>query len=206
MFKIIKLAIVLLIITAVTGIILGGVYTITLEPIRATKEREKMEALSATLPGATDFKTINISGTPGIIKEINEGSAGGSLIGYNFTVTPKGYGGPIEMIVGIKKDGQLMDMKILKHNETPGLGAKASDATFAEQFKLKKVSVLTVTKTPAVSENEIQAISGATITSKAVAAGVNAALEYWKTTFMEGKTAIRAPSKVDAVSSASKKY
>ena len=60
MAKIIRLSLVLLLITAVTGIILGAVYTMTLEPIRAAKEREKMEALAATLPGAKEFKSIEV--------------------------------------------------------------------------------------------------------------------------------------------------
>lgn len=186
MAKILKLGIVLLIITAVTGIILGGVYTMTLEPIRVTKEREKMEALAATLPGATDFKTVDIKGDPGIIKEINEGSANGELAGYNITVTPKGYGGLIEMVVGVNKEGQLMDIKILNMSETPGLGAKAADPTFSEQFRLKNVDELTVVKQPAGRDGEIQAISGATITSTAVATGVNTALDYWENNLKEG--------------------
>jgi electron transport complex protein RnfG len=184
--KIFKLSIILLVITMATGIILGGIYTITLEPIRMAKQNEKMEALAATLPGATVFKPVSIKGDPGIIKEINEGSADGQLIGYNFTVTPKGYGGPVELIAGISKDGQLMDIKILNHKETPGLGAKAKDQPFAGQFKDKKVDELAVTKTPVSKENEIQAISGATITSRAVVSGVNAALTYWKQNLREG--------------------
>jgi electron transport complex protein RnfG len=184
--KIVRLGIVLFVITAVTGLILGGVYTMTLEPIRAAKEREKMEALSATLPGATDFKKIEVKGAPGIIKEVNEGTADGKVIGYNITVTPKGYSGPIEMVVGISSDGRLMDIRILAHNETPGLGAKAPGPAFSGQFKNKKADALKVTKTAPASDNEIQAISGATITSTAVVTGVNAALDYWKTVIREG--------------------
>ena len=208
MSKIIRLGVVLFIITAVTGLILGGVYTMTLEPIRTAKEREKMEALAATLPGATDFKTVKITGNPGIIKEINEGTSGGKLVGYTITVTPKGYGGPIEMVVGISSEGQLMDIRILTHNETPGLGAKAPDPAFSGQFKNRKVSRLNVTKTSAASDNEIQAISGATITSTAVVTGVNAALNYWKINLNGGgnkHVSIAVPTAIDAVSSASKK-
>ena len=125
MGKIIKLGLVLFVITAVTGLILGAVHTITLEPIREAQAREKNEALAATLPGATEFKKLQPSENAGIIKEIYEGSSGGKTVGYNFTVTPKGYGGPIELIVGISNEGRVMDIKILSHSETPGLGAKA---------------------------------------------------------------------------------
>ena len=96
MGKIIKLGLVLFVITAVTGLILGAVHTITLEPIREAQAREKNEALAATLPGAAEFKKLQPSENAGIIKEIYEGSSGGKTVGYNFTVTPKGYGGPIE--------------------------------------------------------------------------------------------------------------
>lgn len=179
MGKILKLGVVLFVITAVTGLILGGVYTMTLEPIRIAKEREKTEAMAETLPGATEFTGIEVVGSPELIKEINEGKSGGELVGYNYTVTPKGYSGLLEIIVGISKDGELMAVKILNHSETPGLGAKATDEAFIGQYRNKNVRHLTVTKIAAASDSDIQAISGATITSAAVTRGVNAALDYF---------------------------
>ncbi|MPN65164.1 Electron transport complex subunit RsxG [bioreactor metagenome] len=100
-------------------------------------------------------------------------------MGYNLTVTPKGYGGLIEMVVGIDDEGKLIDIKILSHTETPGLGAKAADPAFSDQFEKKNVDRIVITKSAPTEENEVQAISGATITSSAVADGVNTALEYW---------------------------
>lgn len=179
MAKIFKLGAVLFAITAITGLVLGGIYTMTLEPISAAKEKEKMAALVETLPGASDFEEVEFSPENGIVKEVNKGSADGKAVGYNITVTPKGYGGLIEMVVGIDNDGRLMDIKILSHNETPGLGAKAAEPAFSGQFHEKKVEKIAVTTAPPAADNEIQAISGATITSKAVASGVNTALEYW---------------------------
>lgn len=179
MAKILKLGVVLFIITAVTGLILGGVYTMTLEPISAAKEKEKMAALAETLPQATDFEKSDYRQNNSIIKEINKGSADGKAVGYNITVTPKGYGGLIEMMVGISNDGELIGIKILTHNETPGLGAKSTDPAFSDQFKQKDVDRIEITKTKPAAKNEVQAISGATITSRAVADGVNTALEYW---------------------------
>ena len=182
MSKIVKLGMVLFIITAITGVILGGVYTMTLEPIQKTKQREKTEALAATLPGASDFKPLKTADKfPGTITEVNIGTKDGNLVGYNFTVSPKGYSGLINMVVGISKEGQIMDIKILAHSETPGLGAKAPDPAFAGQFKNKKVKELNVTKTAAAKDEDIQAISGATITSRAVVSGVNEALAFWNT-------------------------
>ena len=179
MAKILKLAAVLFVITAITGLVLGGVYTMTLEPIKTAKEKEKMEALAQTLPEASDFESLDHPQGQSVIKEVNRGSANGEIVGYNITVTPKGYGGLIEMVVGISDEGRLTDIKILSHTETPGLGAKAADPAFSGQFHEKNVEKIIVTTTPATADNEIQAISGATITSEAVASGVNAALGYW---------------------------
>ncbi|MGE4445184.1 MAG: RnfABCDGE type electron transport complex subunit G [Synergistaceae bacterium] len=179
MAKILKLSAVLFIITAVTGLILGGVYTMTLDPIRSAKEKEKMAAFAETLPEATDFEKMDHPQDHSIIKEVNKGSVNGETVGYNLTVTPKGYGGLIEMVVGIDDEGKLIDIKILSHAETPGLGAKAAEPAFSDQFEQKNVDSLVITKNKPAAENEIQAISGATITSSAVADGVNTALEYW---------------------------
>ncbi|MEA4872678.1 MAG: RnfABCDGE type electron transport complex subunit G [Synergistaceae bacterium] len=179
MAKILKLGAVLFIITAVTGLILGGVYTMTLEPISSAKEKEKMAALAETLPEASDFEKVNSPLDHSIIKEVNKGSVNGETVGYNITVTPKGYGGLIEMVVGIDNGGKLISIKILSHTETPGLGAKAANPAFSDQFKQKNVDRIVITKAKPTAENEVQAISGATITSSAVAAGVNTALEYW---------------------------
>lgn len=179
MAKILKLGAVLFIITAVTGLILGGVYTMTLEPISAAKQKEKMAALAETLPEASDFQALESQPDNSSIKEVNKGSANGDTVGYNITVTPKGYGGLIEIVAGIDNKGKLIGIKILSHTETPGLGAKAAEPAFSDQFEQKNVDRLVITKNKPAAENEIQAISGATITSKAVAEGVNTALEYW---------------------------
>ena len=178
--KIVKYGLILFAITAATGLILGGVYTMTLEPIRLVQEQEKNEALASTLPGATEVKDGNQ-----MITEIYEGSANGEVKGYNFTVTPKGYAGLITTVVGVSNEGRVMDIKILSHSETPGLGAKAVEPAFAGQFKEKLAEKLSVTKTPPESDDQIQAISGATITSSAVISGVNTALEYWRANFAQ---------------------
>jgi len=81
--------------------------------------------------------------------------------------------------VGIDNKGKLIGIKILSHTETPGLGAKAAEPAFSDQFEQKNVDSVVITKTKPAAENEVQAISGATITSRAVADGVNTALEYW---------------------------
>ena len=106
-------------------------------------------------------------------------------IGYAFTVTTsEGYGGDIQFAMGVQKDGTLNGISILSISETAGLGMKADTDDFKNQFRDKKVEKFQYTKTGAASEDEIDAISGATITTNAVTNGVNAGLAAFQ--YMEG--------------------
>ena len=179
--KIVSLGLILFTVTAITGLILGFVHEITAGPIQKTQERLKMEALAAALPESDSFTLVAVtSGSDPILKDVQEARKGETSVGYCITVTPKGYAGPIELVVGITSEGEVRAIRILNQSETPGLGAKAPLPPFSGQFDNKKVEKLTVVKTPPSAPDQIQAISGATITSDAVATGVNTALEYWK--------------------------
>jgi electron transport complex protein RnfG len=179
--KIVSLGLVLFTVTAITGLILGIVNEITAEPIRITKERLKEEALAAALPDAENFSEVELAPeSDPILKDAQEGKKEGALVGYCVTVTPSGYGGPIEIVVGIKESGQLGAIRILNMAETPGLGAKAPLPAFSGQYDGKEGDKLVVVKNTPDAGNQIQAISGATITSEAVTLGVNTAIEYWK--------------------------
>ncbi|MDR1885507.1 MAG: RnfABCDGE type electron transport complex subunit G [Synergistaceae bacterium] len=178
--KIASLGLILFTVTAITGLILGVVYEITLVTIRQTQARLKTEALAGALPEADAFSPIDLAeGADPMISEIQEAKSGGTTAGYCVTVTPRGYGGPIEIVVGIPKSGGVRAIRILNQSETPGLGAKAPAPEFSGQFDNKETDRLAITKTQASAAGEIQAISGATITSSAVVSGVNAALDYW---------------------------
>jgi electron transport complex protein RnfG len=182
MKKIFHLGAVLFIVTAITGLILGAVTDITAEPIRQTQARLRAEALAAALPEASEFTAIEpvSSGEGSIIKDIQEGTSDGKSVGYCITVAPSGYGGEIVIVVGIDESGGLRAIQILSQTETPGLGAKAPLPAFSGQFSDKSAEELVVVKIPPSAPDEIQAISGATITSNAVTLGVNSALEYWR--------------------------
>ena len=183
--KIVSLGLTLFAVTAITGFILGVVHDITLEPIRVTQENLKTEALKGALPEADAFSPVELAGgAESIIKDVQEGTAGGIVSGYCITVTPRGYAGPVELIAGITNDGNLRAIRILNQSETPGLGAKAAREEFYEQFK--EADEIKVVKTKPVSPGEIQAISGATITSNGVANGVNTALAYWRENLAPG--------------------
>ena len=185
--KIVKLGLILFTITAITGLILGVVYEITAGPIALTQQRLKNEALSAALPEADAFESQPLADSaPVIVTDVQKASGSGAHAGYCVTVTPKGYAGPVEIVVGITVEGKLRAIRILSQSETPGLGAKAATDAFMGQYTNKKVESLAVVKAPPSSPEQIQAISGATITSDAVTSGVNIALEYWKTNLRGG--------------------
>lgn len=91
-------------------------------------------------------------------------------------VDPEGYGGDISFMMGIRLDGTLNGISILSIGETAGLGMNADTDAFKSQFANKKVEKFTFTKTGSTSDSEIDALSGATITTTAMTNGVNAGL------------------------------
>lgn len=107
--------------------------------------------------------------------------ASGAELGYVISVTdPNSYGGDVTLSIGVTNDGTLNGYSITTINDTAGLGMKAKEDSFSSQFAGKQVESFEVTKTGATSDNQIDAISGATITSSAVTSAVNAGLAYYR--------------------------
>ncbi len=104
----------------------------------------------------------------------------GQEVGYVFTTAAAGYGGDVQVMTGIGADGVVTGVTILSHNETPGLGAKADDPSFTDRYKKAVPEGGFVLKkgTPS-ADNEVAAITGATITSTAVTNAVNEAVELY---------------------------
>jgi len=189
--KIIKEAAILTVITLVAGLCLGYVYQITKDPIEVQNEKAKTEAYQAVFEDAEEFLQIIAEEnaelqkylvendyTQQIINEVMEAKdANGETLGYALTVTDaEGYGGNITFAMGVRLDGTTNGISILSISETAGLGMKADTDDFKNQFKDKKADKFQYTKTGAESDNEIDALSGATITTNAVTNGVNAGL------------------------------
>ena len=105
--------------------------------------------------------------------------ANGENIGRVYLIDAKGYGGPISLMVGIKSDGILAGISILASSETPGLGKKAESPDFYDQFSNKDVDAFTVVKGAVNTDDQISAISGATITSKAITDAINTVLTHF---------------------------
>ena len=185
----------LTLITIIAGVLLGYVYEITKEPIEQQNLRIKLDAYHKVFVTASDFVEgpgTDISTASDVLaaagysdETIDEClvavDANNSAIGYVMTITTsEGYGGDIKVSVGIGNDGTLYGVEILSIQETAGLGMKATTDEFKNQFKDKQVAGFTYTKTGASAEYEIDAISGATITTNAMVNAVNASLTYFK--------------------------
>ena len=180
--KILHLGGTLFLVTAATGLILGAVEWGAREAILRTQRAAKAEALRNVMPEADSFRPIELPPQAGgdvMVTEAQEAMKGAEGVGWCLSVSSKGYGGPVGMVVGITSKGEVRGIRILSHSETPGLGAKSAEPAFYSQFDGKGKFPLRVAKGEGAGPEDISAISGATITSNAVVAGVNAAASYW---------------------------
>ena len=209
MNKIIKDACILFVITLVAGVLLGGVYDITKAPIANQSEKAKQEAYRTVMvdadafeelegvnlsDGATAFFTSS-SGEDFSSDEITEVVAGvknNKIVGFVITVVAgDGYAGDIKFSVGITADGEYKGTSILSISETAGLGMRVKTSPdFLSQFENKTVEQFSLVKdgTGSSADDKIDAISGSTVTSKAVTKGINAALTAYKAVSANAKT------------------
>ena len=191
--QIIHDALILAAFTLVLGFILALVHDITLKPIEAANLATAQAAYKEVFKDADDFKTYDYdadeadkivadAGYSETIDDVQQAlDAEGNALGYVITVTAKdGSQGSITFSVGIQNDGTVNGYSITDISETPGLGMKAEEEDFYSQFQNKKVDNFTVVKNTPSSDDEIEAITGSTITSKAMANGCNAAICYFQ--------------------------
>lgn len=163
---ILKLGLILFLICTITAGLLGYVNSITADKIAAITEAKTTAAMEAVMPGAT-FEEVSFTDDTGLVTAAYKASTGGAVV----RVAPTGFGGEIDMIVGIDANGAVSGVSIVSMSETSGLGSNASKDSFRDQF-------IGGTGTLAVSKDggTIDALTGATVTSRAVTKGVNAAL------------------------------
>lgn len=190
----IKNTISLAIITLVAGLLLGIVYEITKDPIKEQQQKAKEEAYKEVFAEADSFQEVKLDVMnvekdllkQGMNVTINEAmqvlDKNEKVVGHVLTVTDhEGYGGDIKFAMGVQIDGTVNGISFLTITETAGLGMKAQESYFKDQFSNKKVDKFTYTKNGSSNDSEIDAISGATITTNAVINGVNAGLYYLNT-------------------------
>ncbi len=183
--SIIQLGLILLVITAIAGLILGVVYNVTKDSIANQEKLANENAMKALLTDADSFTKKDMS-LPASVLEVNEGKKGSESVGYAIKVSSKGYGGQIQLMVGIDKSGKLAGIQILSQAETAGLGANCTNPEFYGQYAGKSIEKdIEVVKTEG-NDSQIKAITGATITSKGVTTGVNEAVKFYKENLQGG--------------------
>ena len=173
--SIIKTGLILLLIGFICTLLLSVCNYMTKDRIAQLSVEAEQEAMMSTLPQAEEFKECE-GKADGIVTAVYEGKKEDKTVGYCVKAEPVGYGGAISMMVGVDTEGKVTGVDIVEMSETPGLGAKASEEGFRNQYA-GKGGEIKVIKSGTAKENEISAISGATITSKAITQGVNSAIE-----------------------------
>ncbi len=163
----------LVVICLVATFLLGYTNMITQEKISQNEVEKEKSSRMVVLPEASSFGEVTALDN-GITYCVAT-NASGAEVGYVFTTGAKGYGGTVSVMVGIDNNGSIKGIEILSHSETPGLGANATSDSFKSRFEGKS-GELTVNKNSNDGQN-IQAITAATITSKAVVSAVNMATE-----------------------------
>ena len=197
---IVKDAAILFIITLIAGVALGAVHAITLEPIEQATIASTNKTYSEVYPEASEFENTdeltaaveqantevdtwglgNKAGKLSINDAMIAKDASGNAVGYMIIATSgEGYGGDIKMTVGISNEGKVTGIGFLTINETVGLGLKAKDADFKDQFVGKDASgLIERVKTGNANEQQFNSISGATFTSSAVGLALNGAVYF----------------------------
>jgi electron transport complex protein RnfG len=189
-----KLGFILLLISGVAACCLALTNYVTAGTIEEMNIQANTVARQEVLPEATDFEEVPTADVEKTAKEIGMekpeelleiyiGKNGSEIVGYTVKTGPSsGFGGEVQVLTGISTDGLITGITIIKHNETPGLGALAT-GEWKDQFAGKSATEeLIVVKGAAAKEdsNEIQAITGSTITSAAVTEGVNTSVDVYQ--------------------------
>ncbi|MCI8874529.1 MAG: FMN-binding protein [Lachnospiraceae bacterium] len=191
--KIVHDAMILTAFTLVLGFVLGLVYGITKDPIAAADKAKSQAAYQTVFADAESFEAygefdkeaaLSVMEKGGFSDEITDVQVamdgGGSTLGYVITVIAKDASqANITFSVGIANDGTVNGYSITNISETPGLGMKVNEEAFYSQFAGKLVDSFTIVKNPPASDSEVESVSGATISSKAMANGVNACITYF---------------------------
>lgn len=179
----IKLGAILLLITSIAAVILGFSNEMTKDKIAEVEAAVSEEARKAVLAADKFEEEKEVQIDDERILEVYKGlSESGEVVGYVVKTSTNGYNPNVEMMTGISIDGKVSGIKVTKHQETPGLGANAQNTEFTDRVKDKSTEEkIVIVKATPQNPNEVQAITGATMTSNAVRDGVNLAIELFNT-------------------------
>ena len=178
-------AVVMVLIAIYIPFVMSGVYSLTKPSIENNAIQKKLATYQIVCPDAVKLgesekaNQLLADGTYSNVDEFFEGrDADGNLVGYVMSVTVTGFQDKISMAIGLNTDGSIQNISFISIKESPGVGMRAQEEpAFIEQF-LGKQGTLVLTKDGASGDQEIDALSGATITSTAVTNGVNAGLAF----------------------------
>ena len=165
MKKSLYLSFFLAVISIISAFILSMTNSLTSETIKNANIAKQNKKLQAMFNAKTKFTEEGTSHDNPAIEKVFKAEEDGKVTGYVYNVVTKGYGGKIKFLVAISSDGKYIAVDSLEHNETPGFGTKMDEPKFKGQFKDKPVT------------DEIDGISGATITTKGLKKGFDAAVE-----------------------------
>lgn len=203
--KVPKSALILCLIALVTGVALSGVYTMTKDTIEAQQMAANAESYKAVVPDAETFETDEaltaavdalggeVYGTDYGRVHINDvivgRNAAGEAVGYVISVTSSdGFDGDITLSMGIQPDGTLNGISFTELHETAGMGMRCDEPEFRDQFNGRLVSAFKLNKAGgSTAEDEINSVSGASISSGAVVNAVNAGLNFFETNVKGGE-------------------
>ena len=172
----------LFVICLVATALLALANNVTAPIIDELAKKTEIESRQKVLTSAAEFKDETKNGidyAAGYDKD-------GKLTGLIFTTSAKSYGGDVQVITGIDADGKVAGVEILSINDTAGLGQKATEESFRSQFVGLIKDIVVQKNSSAHDKNEITALTGATITSKAVTTAVNDALAKYETVTGQG--------------------
>lgn len=172
---ILRICLTLLIITAVMAAALAGVNAITVDKISAATAEKTRAAISEVLVGVGDVESVEFSDETGLVRTVYQGTVAAGTA-YAVEVAPAGFGGEITLMVGIDPEGKVAGISVISQTETAGLGAVAAADTAKGRAFRSQFTGLTGTLAVSKDGGEVDALTGATITSRAVVEGVNAAL------------------------------
>lgn len=168
---------VLLVITMCVAALLALVNDVTKDTISKNEEKALKSAVKAIFSDVNDPKTekLNVSLDDKTFNGLYSVKDGDTLVGYYASVAPKGFKGAVEMLVGVSLDGTVCGIQIVTSGETPGIGDKIEKASFLNKFNGKNKTTL-----------DVDTISGATYSSKAVINGTKTALSAYEKYVKEG--------------------
>ena len=189
-FRIPKPVIALTLIAAIAGVALSGVYSVTKDTIDEQKALAEATAYKEVCPEAASFayndKAQEILGDEGAdVGDAHVNACyvgkddGGNTVGYALSVTSKGFGGNVVMALGLTPEGAIRKISFTELNETAGLGMRADEDSFKDQFVGKSGSIT-------YGQDGVEAMSGATVTSTAVKNALNAGFSFYETALKGG--------------------